>query len=111
MVGVLPGVGGGETGGGEKGCDRGGGELVAVFGVDGFTGGEVEGKGGARDVHGDVDALVGEGFEVHLDAGLGGVPEDLVAEGFGVEVGAEVAVESGEDVEVEGGCGTGVVVV
>ena len=47
VVGVVPGVCGVETGGLEKGFDGGGGELVAVFGVDGFAGGEVEGEGGA----------------------------------------------------------------
>ena len=79
--------------------------------MDGFAEGEVEGEGWAGSVGGDVDALGDEGFEVHLDAGLDGVPEDLVAEGISVEVGAKVAVEAGEDVEVEGGGGAGGVVV
>jgi len=91
--------------------DRGGGELVAVFGVDGFAGGKVEGEGGAGTVCGDVDGLGGEGFEVHLDAGFGWVPTSTVAEVCGHEVGSDVAVEAGEDVEVEGGGGAGGVVV
>src|SRR6266851_395985 len=111
MVGVLPGFFYFEGGAGEEGFDGGGGELVAVLGVDGLAGGEVKGKFRATTVCGDVDALGDERFEVHLDAGFGGVPDDLVAEGGGVEVGAEVAVEAGEDVEVEGGGGAcGVIV-
>ena len=43
VLGVLPGVGGVEVGGGEEGFDGGGGEFVTVFGVDGFAGGEVRG--------------------------------------------------------------------
>ena len=41
---------------------------------------------------------------MHLDAGGGGVPDGFVAEGGGVEVCAEVAVEASEYVAVEGGC-------
>ena len=78
-------------------------EFVTVFGVDGFAGGEVEVEGGAGGVGGDVDALGGEGFEVHLDAGFGGVPDRLCGGSGEVEVCAEFAVEAGEDVEVEGG--------
>src|ERR1700733_2955933 len=111
MVGVLPGFCGGEPGGGKERIDCRGGEFVAVFGVDGFAGGEVDGEGWAGRVRGDVDALGGQGFEVHLDARLGGVPDGFVAEVLDVEVGAEVAVEAGEDVEVEGGGGAGGVVV
>ncbi len=48
---------------------------------------------------------------MHLDAGSGWVPTSTVAEVVGVEVGAEVAVETCEDVEVEGGGGSGCVVV
>src|SRR5258708_33428701 len=84
-----------EGGGAEVWLEGGGGELVAVLGVDGLAGGEVEGKVRSTTVCGDVDALRDERFEVHLDAGFGGVPDDLVAEGGGVEVGAEVAVEAG----------------
>jgi len=48
---------------------------------------------------------------VHLDAGLGGIPASTVAEVFDVEVCSEVAVEAGEDVEVESGGGScGVVI-
>ena len=110
-VGVLPGMGIAEVGAGQEFLYCGRGELVTVFGVDGFAGGEVQGESGAGGVGGDVDALGGEGFEVHLDAGLGGIPDGNVAEGFCVEVCAEVAVETREDVEVEGGGGAGGVVI
>ena len=63
-----------------------------------FALGEVEGEGWGSAVGGDGDGLVAEGFEVHLDTGLGGVPAGSVAEVFEVEVGAEVAVEAREDV-------------
>ena len=53
--------------------------------MDGFAGSEVEGEGGAGGVFGDVDPLGVEGFEVHLDAGFGGVPEGYVAEGRGLK--------------------------
>ena len=100
----MPGLGGGEVGGGEEGGYAGAGEFVTVFGVYGFAGGEVEVEGGGGGGGGDVDLLGGEGFEVHLDAGFGWVPTGSVAEVVEVEVCAEVAVEAGEDVEVEG-CG------
>ncbi len=103
VVGVLEGVGGGETGGVEEAGDGRWGELVAVLGVDGLAGGEVEGEGGAGGVGGDVHLLLDQRFEVHLDAGLGDVPAGDVAETGGLEVGVEVAVEAGEDVAVEGG--------
>ena len=48
---------------------------------------------------------------VHLDAAFVGVPAGAVDEGVEVEVGVEIAVEAGEDVEVEGGGDTGGVVV
>ena len=59
VVGIVPGLGGGEAAGVEERGERCGGELVAVFGVDGFAGGEVEGEGWAGGVGGDVDALGG----------------------------------------------------
>ena len=85
------------------------GELVAVFGVDGFAGEEGDAVHAA--VGGDVDGLGDETFEVHLNAAFGGVPAGAVGEGVEVEVGVEVAVEAGEDVEVEGGGDAGGVVV
>ena len=84
---------------------------MTVFGVDGLSRCEVKGEGRACGVGWNVDALGDEGFEVHFDAGLGGVPDGLVAKGGGVEVCAEVAIEASEDVEVEGGGGAGGVVV
>jgi len=85
------------------------GELVAVFGVDGFTRGEGDPAGLVTGW--DVDGLGDEAFEVHLNAAFGGVPAGAVGEGVEVEVGVEVAVEAGEDVEVEGGGDAGGVVV
>ena len=58
-----------------------------------------------------MNALCDEGFKVHLDTGFGGVPTSLVAKVFGVEVGTEIAIEACEDVEIEGGCGAGGVIV
>ena len=81
------------------------GELVAVFGVDGFACDEGDAMAA------DVDGLGDEAFEMHLDAAVGGVPAGAVGEGVEVEVGVEVAVEAGEDVEVEGGGDAGGVVV
>src|SRR5579871_6902967 len=104
-VGVLPRVGVAEVGAGEEFLYCGGGELVAVFGVYGFAGGEVQGEGWASGVGGNVNALGSEGFQVHLDARFGGIPDGNVAEGICIEVGAEVAVEACEDIEVEGGGG------
>ena len=75
FCGVGEGVGGGEAGGGEQGGDACAGEFVTVFGVDGFAGGEVQGEGGSGGGGGDVDLLGREGFEVHLDARFGGVPD------------------------------------
>ena len=57
VVGVLPRVGGGEVGGGEEGRGGGGGEFVAVFGVDGFAGGEGDVEGWAGGVSRNVNAL------------------------------------------------------
>ena len=95
----------GKAGVGEKGLEAGVGELVAVFGVDGFAGGEGDA------VVLDADGLVDEAFEVHLDAAVDGVPEGAVGEVIEVEVGAEVAVEAGEDVFVEGRGDSGGVIV
>ena len=109
--GVLPGAGGAEAGGGEEVVDPEVGEFVAVFGVNGFAGWEVEGDGWAGGVCGDVDLLWDEGFEVHLYAGVLGVPAGAVGEAGGVEVRAEIAVETGKDVAVEGGGDAGGIVV
>ena len=110
-VGILPGVGGFEAGAGQEFFYGGGSELVAVFGVDGLALCEGQGEGWPGGVCGDVDALGDCRFEVHLDAGLDVVPEGLLAEGGGVEVGSEIAVETVEDVAVEGGGSAGGVVV
>jgi hypothetical protein len=112
LGGVLEGAGGGEVGAGQEGGQGFGGELVAVFGVDGFALGEGDEIGVVSAAAiGEVDRLGGEAFEVHLDAGGGGVPAGSVGEGVEGEVGVEVAVEAGEDVFVEGGGDSGCVVV
>ena len=105
MVVVVEGAGGGEAGGGEEGGEAGFVELVAVFGVDGFALRKADGFAG------EVDGLGVKAFEVHLDARGGGVPAGAVGEGVEVEVGAEFAVEAGEDVFVEGGGDAGGVVI
>ena len=100
---VGEGAGGSEAGVVEQRGDGGGGEFVTVFGMNGFAWGEVQGEGWGRGVGGDVDGLRGERFEVDLDAGLQGIPERAVEEAVGAEVGAQGAIEVGEDVSVEGG--------
>ncbi len=91
--------------------DGGGGEFVTVFGVNGFAWDEVQGEGGAGGVGGDDHGLPCEGFEVHFDTGVGGVPAGLVTEVGEAEVGSKVAVEAGEEIEIEGSGDTGGVVV
>ena len=94
----MEGAGGGEAAAGEEVVQGFVGELVGVFGVDGFELGEGDSLAGY------VDGLGDEAFEVHLDAAFVGVPAGAVDEAVEVEVGVKVAVEAGEDVEVEG-CG------
>jgi hypothetical protein len=48
---------------------------------------------------------------MHLNAGVGVVPQGAMGELIGLEVGAEFAIEAGEDVAVEGGGDAGLVVV
>ena len=50
-----------------------------------------------------MDTLSGKRFEVHLDAGLRGIPEHLVTEFLHVKIGAKVAVQPGENIQIEGG--------
>jgi len=95
----------------EEVSDCGGAEFVTILGVDGLSGLELEGEGGAGRVGGDMDVLIREGFEVHLHAGVIGVPKGAMGKAGGVEVGGEVAVEAGEDVAIEfGGDSSGVIV-
>ena len=58
-----------------------------------------------------VDALSGKRFEVHLDAGLGRIPEHLVPELLQVKIGAKVAIQPSENIQVEGGGGSGSIIV
>ena len=101
----MEGAGRGEAAAGEEAVEGLVGELVAVFGVNGFELGEWD------SLAGDVDDLGDEAFEVHLDAALVGVPSGAVGEGVEVEVGVEIAVEAGEYVEVESCGDAGYVVV
>ncbi len=77
---VLPDAAGFEASGGEETGDGWGGEFVTVFGVDGLARVEVEVEVWAGGVGGDADVLGGDGIEVHLDAGVAGVPEGAVVE-------------------------------
>ncbi|OLT27471.1 hypothetical protein BJF83_02805 [Nocardiopsis sp. CNR-923] len=74
-------------------------ELGGDLGAHLLTGGEVDGQVQV----GDMDPLVDEGAQAHLDPLLFGVPQGDVAEGAGIEVRAELVVDDGEDVAVEGG--------
>jgi hypothetical protein len=65
--------------------------------VDGLAGGEVEGL--PRDPHG----LGAFADQVHLDAAQGPVVEGSVRPGGEVEVGAELPVDAGQQVAIEGG--------
>jgi hypothetical protein len=70
----------------------------------------VEDQRGAGGVCGDADGLGAGGDEVHLDAGLGGVPDGLMGEAVQIEVGVELTVEADEDVAIEGSGDTGGIV-
>src|SRR5882757_8786250 len=73
--------------------------------MNGFARGEVDGKGRTARVCGNVDALSDERFKVHLDAGLSRIPEHFVAELLCVKIGAQVAVQTCKNIQIEG-CGS-----
>ncbi len=108
---VGEGAGGGEVGGLEQRGDCGWGEFVTIFGVDCFASSEVEGEGWSGRVGLDLHGLRQAGLQMHLNAGVGVVPQGAMGELIGLEVGAEFAIEAGEDVAVEGGGDAGLVVV
>ena len=58
-----------------------------------------------------MDALRSEGFEMHLNAGLNGIPEYFVAEVLRIEVCAEIVVQTSEHVQVERSGNSGSIVV
>src|SRR5262245_52950624 len=68
--------------------------LVAVLGVDGLAGAEVD------RAPGDSHLLPFLAGEVHLDAVTLGIVEGFVAEARQVEIGAELAVDAREQVEI-----------
>src|SRR5262249_56409337 len=57
------------------------------------------------------DVLRRQAFEVHLDAMLRAVVERLVAEAVEIEIGAELAVDAAQQVEIEGGGDAGRIVI
>ena len=58
-----------------------------------------------------VDVLLAPADQVHLDAAVARIVDRLVPEGGEVESAAELAVDAGEQVEVEGGRDAGGIVV
>src|SRR5580704_10853107 len=81
------------------------GELVAVFGMDGLALGEMNG------MTVQVDRLRAVAFEVHLDARVRSVPAHAMQKASGIEVCAQLAVQVGEHVAVEGRCDSGGIVI
>ncbi len=79
--------------------------------MDSFASGEVDGKCRPARVCRNMDALSGERFEMHLNAGCSGIPEHFVTKLLRVEIGAQVAVQTCKDIQVEGGSGSGRIIV
>src|SRR5947209_2793521 len=71
------------------------GVLVRALGPDALTLAEAEPD------RSDVDGLVGEADEVHFHAALPRLVEGVVAEAVEAEVAAQLAVDAGQQVEVE----------
>src|SRR5262245_63563803 len=69
--------------------------LVAVLGVDRLAGPELDGL--AADLH----LLAPDAGEMHLDARALAVEEGVMLEAFEIEIGAELAVDPRQDVEIE----------
>src|SRR6185369_15831921 len=88
----LPGNIAGAFGEGAEAADR---ILVRILGVDRLARLELEAV--APDAH----ALARERHEVHLDAAGRGIVEGVVLEALRVEVGAQLAVDAREEVQVE----------
>ena len=75
VIGVVPGLGGGEAGRGQERGNSVRREFVTVFGMYGFARVEtVKVKAGPDEVGRDGGDLVGEGLEMHFDARLDWVP-------------------------------------
>ena len=75
-----------------KGIER---IFVAVLGVDGFAGAEFD------CLAGDSHPLAFAAGEMHFDPMALDVVEGLVAKGTQIEVGAELAVDASEQIQVE----------
>src|ERR1700730_17778722 len=103
MLRVLPGSRRPEVGRRQQSFNCSGREFVTVLGMNSFARVKVDGKGRAAGVCGNVDTLIRARFKMHLDAGFSGIPEHFVAEVLRVEVGAKVAVQARENIQVEGG--------
>ena len=73
--------------------------FVGAFGPDSFVLFELNGYGGLRD----GNFLPGAGAEVHFDTVRCFIEDGEVRELRKVEVGAEFAIDSGQEVEIEGG--------
>src|SRR5262245_29291133 len=73
-------------------CDR---ILVGILGVYRFAGAKIE------DMSCHCRPLVMHADEVHLDASEGRIVEGMMAKGVNVEVGAELAIDAHEQIEVE----------
>jgi len=81
--------------------------FVAGFGPDGFSSDQIEGSTG----RGDGNRLVDTGLEMHFDAAGGFIENGDVLELGNVEIGANFAIETSEDIEIEGsGDADGVIV-
>src|SRR5215207_10733903 len=69
--------------------------FVAVFGVDGFAGAELDALAAY------LDALALEARQVHLDARTVAVKEGMMLEAGRIELGAELAIDARQQVEIE----------
>ena len=79
--------------------------------MNGFAGSEVDRESSPGIGGGNLYSLRNQRLKVHLNAGRGSFPEHLVAEVLDVEVGAEVAIQAGEHVQIEcGGGSCGIVI-
>jgi len=88
-------------------CDAAGSEFVTVFGVNCLAGREVK----IQPQSGYGDGLSARAFQVHLHAGVLGVPACDVAEGVQIKVCIEFAVDAHEGIAVKGRGHTGGVII
>src|SRR3954463_138244 len=69
--------------------------FIAVLGVDGFAGAELD----ALPAH--LDALALEARQMHLDARTVAVKEGMMLEAGWIELGVELAIDARQQVEIE----------